>query len=60
MIAIIKDGALTFDDIQAKFPTKRYPYHPSVERLMDIVTLLYTVGFVEVSGGYVSLKAKKS
>lgn len=56
LLRIVKDGAATLDDIQAKFPTPKNTSPPSIERLMDIVTFLYISNFIDVSGGYVSIR----
>ena len=56
LLRIVKEGAVTLDDIQTKFPTPKNSNPPSIERLMDIVTFLYIANFIDVSGGYVSIR----
>lgn len=55
VLRVLKGGAITIDELRGAYVTKLHPIAPTMERIFDILTYLYIVGFVTVDGAYVAL-----
>lgn len=60
VLKILKAGAINIDELRGAYVTKSQPVAPTMERLLDILTYLYVVGFIVVDGAYVALRRNET